>query len=108
MTRLTTWPIVSIKHDDIAAQFTNRMARDKCLPTLTYTYSTDGKSITGVTVGATDNTYPVQIPVTFPGLATSTVKAGATSEKIGTDPLTIWIKLSGAPITYTLTTPILV
>jgi hypothetical protein len=106
MTRLTTWPIISIKHDDAAVQFTNRMARDKCAPNLSYTYSADGKRITGVTVTAINNTCPVQIPVTFPGPATSTVKAGATSEKVGTDPLTVWITLSGTPITYTLTTPI--
>jgi hypothetical protein len=106
MTRLTTWPIITIKHDDAAVQFTNRMARDKCAPNLAYIYSADGKSITGVTVTATGNTCSVQIPVTFPGPATSSSTVGVTREKVGSDPLTIWIKLSGAPVTYTLTTPI--
>jgi hypothetical protein len=100
MTRLTTWPIISIKHDDAAVQLTNRMVRDKCAPNLAYTYPMGGQTITSVTVTA--------IAVTFPGPATSIVKIGATSEKVGTDPLTIRIKLSGSPITYTLTTPIAV
>jgi hypothetical protein len=108
MTRLTTWPIISIKHDDAADQFNNRMARDKCHPNLSYSYSANGKTITGVTVTADGNTCSAKIPVTFPGAATSTNSPGATSEKIGTDPLTVWITLSGSPVTYTLTKPIAV
>jgi len=98
------WPIITLKHDDLATDFTNRMIRDQCKPTLTYTYSADGKTITGATVGANGNTCPAAVPVTFPGAVTSTM--GGTSEKIGSDPLTVWIKLSGSPVSFTLSTPI--
>jgi hypothetical protein len=42
--------------------------------------------------------------VTVPGSVTNT--QGFTTEKIGSDPLTIWVKLSGAPVTFTLSTPV--
>lgn len=106
MTRLTTWPILSLKHDDIAAQFTNRMALDQCSPNLSYTYSADGTQITGVTVTANGNTCNVPVPITFPG--TATTSAVTTSEKLGTDPLTVWATLSGSPISFTLGSPVAV
>jgi len=107
MTRLTTWPIISIKQDDAAIQFKNRMALDGCKPNLTYKYSADGQSITGVVVSATGNTCPVQIPVTFPGAATTSA-AGTTTEQIGTDSPTVWVTLTGSPVTLALSKPVAV
>ncbi|KAE9969603.1 hypothetical protein EG328_006784 [Venturia inaequalis] len=104
LTRLTTWPIISITHDDAAVQFKNRMALDACKPNLSYNY--EAGKLAGVTVTATGNTCPVQVPVSFPGAASSA--SGGTSEQIGTDQLTIWVTLSGSPVTYTLATPIAV
>lgn len=104
LTRLTTWPIISIKHDDAATQFKNRMALDACKPNLSYNY--EAGKLAGVTVTANSNTCDVQIPVSFPGAASSV--SGGTSEQIGTDQLTIWVTLSGTPVTYTLATPITV
>ncbi|KAF2458194.1 hypothetical protein BDY21DRAFT_363118 [Lineolata rhizophorae] len=104
MVRLTDWPIVTLKHDDIAAAFINRMGRDQCEPGMTYTLSNDGTSITGVTVTANGNSCDEAIPVTFPGPVTS--NNGGTPEQIGNDPLTIWVTLSGSPVSFTLSTPV--
>ncbi|KAG9234920.1 hypothetical protein BJ875DRAFT_504369 [Amylocarpus encephaloides] len=97
MMRLTTWPLVSIKQNDLAVQFENRMAQDACKPLLTYHLSADETSISSVTVTAgSTNTCPVPIPVTFPvGVATP---AGSTSEQLGSDPLTVWVKMSGSAV----------
>lgn len=105
MSRLTTWPIVSLKHDDVATQFTNRMARDGCSPNLSYQYSADGKTITGATVTTTNNKCSVPIPITFPGSATTSA-TGTTKEQIGSDALTIWATMNGSPVSFVLSTPI--
>ncbi|KAK2623886.1 hypothetical protein QTJ16_006520 [Diplocarpon rosae] len=104
MVRLVTWPMLSLKHDDIAADFTNRMARDKCQPAVSYTTNPSAKTITAVTLTATGNTCTAKIPVTVPGTVTDT--QGFTTEKVGADPLTIWVQMSGAPVTFTLSTPV--
>jgi len=103
MTRLVNWPIVTLKHDDISASFASRMARDQCTPAMSYTLSSDAKTITGVVVTATGNTCSVPIPVTVPGAITN---SGFTTEQIGTDPLTVWVPLSGSPVSLTLKTPV--
>lgn len=96
---------MSLKHDDIATDFKNRMALDQCNPNLSYTYSADGKSITGVTVTASGNTCSVPVPVTFPVQAT-TSSSGTTREQLGQDPLTIWTTLSGTAVSFTLAQPV--
>lgn len=106
MMRLTTWPLVSIKQDDLAIQFTNRQAQDACKPSYSYTLSSDGSSITSVSVTAQDTSCSVPIPVTFPGSATASCSGCTTSEKLGTDSLTLWTKLSGSAVSFTLSSPI--
>lgn len=101
LTRLTDWPIVSLKHDDIATQFVNRMTVDKCQPTMTYVYSSSGTAITGVTVSAANMNCAAPVPVTFPSSATTT-SSGTTTEQLGKDPLTIWVNLRGSAVTFTL------
>ncbi|KAI5367119.1 hypothetical protein Slin15195_G022520 [Septoria linicola] len=103
MTRLTTWPIVTLKHDDIAQKFLQRMARDQCNPNLAYRYSQDGSQIVGVTVSADGNTCSAPIPVTFPGPASG---GAATDDKVGSEPLIKWVALSGSTQTYTLASPV--
>lgn len=100
--RLVNWPIITLKHDDIAAKFIARRTRDKCVPKLTWIGN--GKTITGATVSSASNTCSVPIPVTFPGPVKS--NQGGTVEQVGKDPLTIWVTLAGSPVTFTLTTPI--
>lgn len=102
MYRLTTWPIITLKHDDLGQMFVNRMTLDKCSPNMSYNLSNG--TIVGVTVGANGNTCGTSVPVTFPGTATTT--AGSVKEQIGNDPLTMWTKLSGQAVTYTLGSPI--
>jgi hypothetical protein len=83
-----------------------RMNRDACQPTLSWLLDTTAKTITGVSVTAADTACSETVPVTFPGTVTD--EQGFTTEQLGSDPLTIWVKLSGTPVTFTLTTPIAV
>ncbi|KAI9733677.1 MAG: hypothetical protein M1834_003279 [Cirrosporium novae-zelandiae] len=111
MVRLVNWPIITLKHDDIATDFANRITRDACTPALSYTFSTSGSgsstkptAITGVTLSTNGNTCSATVPVTLPGPVTST--QGFTTEQLGSDPLTIWVKMSGSAVSFTLQTPI--
>ncbi|RDL42047.1 Uncharacterized protein BP5553_02026 [Venustampulla echinocandica] len=102
--RLVKWPLVSQKHDDLAATFMSRMNRDACRPNFSWTVDSKSQTITGVTVGAIGNRCKEKIPLTLPGPVTSL--QGATKEQRGSDPLTLWVTLSGKPVTFTLATPI--
>jgi hypothetical protein len=106
MTRLTSWPFITLKHDDLAQAFVARMTRDQCNPKLTLNYSANGQQIIGATVSATNNACGTPVPVTFPGPVTSA--NGGRSEQVGSDPLTVWVTLTGASQTFTLSTPIAV
>ncbi|GAB7340916.1 hypothetical protein MBLNU457_7267t1 [Dothideomycetes sp. NU457] len=105
MTRLTNWPLVTLPHDVIAQKFVDRMTRDACGANLAYSYSNDGSSITAVTVTANGNSCSVPVPVTVPGGAPSSSGA-STSDKVGSEPLIMWVTLSGSPVTLTLPTPV--
>lgn len=100
--RLANWPLVSIRQKDLAVQFMNRMTRDQCNYNMAYTINS-GK-VVGVTVTATNNQCGATIPITVPGPVLDT--QGFTTEKLGNDPLTVWVQLSGQPVTLTLATPI--
>ncbi|KAF8850515.1 hypothetical protein BDZ45DRAFT_717811 [Acephala macrosclerotiorum] len=100
MIRLVDWPIVSQKHDDMAAGLASRMARDGCTPQLTYKTNPTKQKITGITLTTTHNNCTALIPVTVSGNVTDT--EGFTTEQLGSDPLTIWVKMSGSPVTFTL------
>lgn len=82
--------------------FAARAARDACGYSLTWI--TEGKEITGVSVSATDNSCGSPIPVTFPSAPANT--QGFQTEQVGNDPLTVWVELSGSPVTFDLETPI--
>lgn len=85
--------------------FLDRMARDQCSPFITWNYSADGNSVVSVTMGtATGNTCPVPIPLTVPA-SIKAAPAGSMAEKAGNDPLTVWVKLNGRPVTLELSTP---
>lgn len=100
--RLAEWPLVTLKHADMSAQFLARYNRDACGYSLSYTIS--NQKITAVTVSANGNTCSEAIPVTFPAAPTNTL--GFTTEQLGSDPTTVWVKLSGSPITFTLSSPV--
>lgn len=102
--RLTNWPVVTLKHDDIAKTIINRKTRDECRPNLVYQLSDDRKSITGVSVNAANGKCSTSIPVTFPSPVASA--ASATKEQLGNDPLTLWVSLGGSAKTYSLSNPI--
>lgn len=101
-TRLVNWPMITLKQSDLSVSFANRMARDACNYQLSWTLV--NSAITGVTVSADSNTCSAAIPVTVPGSVTDT--QGFTTEKIGNDPLTIWVELTGSPVSFTLSTPV--
>jgi hypothetical protein len=99
------------------------MVRDSCGASLAFNTDPTAETITGVTLTATGNTCSTVIPVTVPGSVTST--QGFTTEQIGklqpflslsrdvyantfsgSDPLTIWVQMSGSPVTFTLSIPV--
>ena len=91
----------TLKHDDIAKQFLNRQARDLCRPSMTWKTSTNGASIESVSVfTAGGNRCGTTIPITVPGAVADTT--GATKEQLGSDPLTLWVTMSGASRQYKL------
>lgn len=96
----TNWPIITKKHDDIAVEFVNRMTRDQCAPGIIWNYSADNKSIVSVTVTANGNRCSTPVPVTFP--VPVAAPAGARTEQVGSDPLTVWVPLNGQPVTINL------
>jgi hypothetical protein len=104
---LTKWPLISVKQDDLYTIFTQRMTRDNCAPkvALTYTVAAGVTKISGFTVSCTNNNCAVPIPVTIPS-GTVTSLQGSTTEQIGSDPMTLWVTLSGAAKTFTLTAPV--
>ncbi|ORY15719.1 hypothetical protein BCR34DRAFT_622737 [Clohesyomyces aquaticus] len=102
--RLTTWPFKTLKHDDLAQAFLNRQARDQCRPSMQWKATSDGKSIESITVFTAGNKCSTTIPITVPSAVSSTT--GATKEQLGTDPLTLWVTMSGASRTYTFSKPI--
>jgi hypothetical protein len=104
MTRLTNWPIISLRQEDISQYFLNRRTLDGCNPSLSYGYSADGNTITSVTVGATGNKCAAPVPVTIP----SGTVTGATvrNDKVGTEPPIQWVTLNGSPVTLKLSAPV--
>ncbi|KAL3422761.1 hypothetical protein PVAG01_06917 [Phlyctema vagabunda] len=95
--RLVTWPIITLKHDHIAASFNRRMLVDACEPFVQY--ASTNRSISGFTVKAgTNNTCEMPIPVMVERPLLD--DKGFVTEQIGSDPTTIWVKLDGAPVTF--------
>ncbi|KAB8077566.1 hypothetical protein BDV29DRAFT_168092 [Aspergillus leporis] len=100
--RLVDWPIVTITHQEMSANFLARYNRDQCNYHLQWVIA--NRQITGVTLTANGNTCNATIPVSFPVAVTDT--KGFTTEQYGSDPLTVWVQLSGSPVSFTLSTPI--
>ncbi|KAH7372093.1 hypothetical protein BKA64DRAFT_767725 [Cadophora sp. MPI-SDFR-AT-0126] len=103
--RVVNWPIISLKHDDLAASFAQRMARDKCKPIMTLNVDTSQKIITGLTISSSTNSCTSPIPVTVPGKVRDT-KGFVTEQLNSQDPLTIWVPLTGSAVSLTFSVPI--
>ncbi|KAH7007078.1 hypothetical protein EDB80DRAFT_764175 [Ilyonectria destructans] len=101
MTRLTNWPLLSLKHDDFTKYFTDRMTLDNCSPKLSYGFSSSG-AIESVTVTANGNTCKVPIPVTIPSGSATADSGSVTVDQIGSEPPIQWVTLSGSPVTLSL------
>ncbi|KAE9978646.1 hypothetical protein Vi05172_g3830 [Venturia inaequalis] len=106
MVRLTNWPLITIKHDDLGVAFVNRMTRDQCSPYLVLNHSEDGGSVVSVTVNTNinGNKCSTPLPITVPN-GVGAIPKGATREQVGSDPLTVWVKLTGQPVTIQLNPP---
>src|SRR5690606_37247012 len=64
-------------------------------------------SITRVSVTANDDDSDAPISVTFPQAAAVRVDGGDVQvEQIGTEPVVLWVRLDGEPITFTLDEPV--
>jgi hypothetical protein len=86
----------------MSENFLQRYTRDQCAYALGYEIS--GGFITGVRVTAKDNMCGAKIPVTLPVAVAG--NQGFTTEQLGADPLTVWVQLSGQPVSLALATPI--
>ncbi|KAF1835307.1 hypothetical protein BDW02DRAFT_294439 [Decorospora gaudefroyi] len=99
MMRLTTWPFKTLKQDDLVQQFVNRQTRDQCRPSMTWKLSANGAGIESINVyTAGGNRCGTTIPITVPAPLLRTT--GATKEQLGSDPLTLWVTMSGASRQY--------
>ncbi|KAH7006828.1 hypothetical protein EDB80DRAFT_880350 [Ilyonectria destructans] len=104
--RLTNWPIKSLKHDDIAQYFLDRMSLDTCTPKLSYSWSSDGTSIKSVTVTANGNSCFVPVPVTIPSGSATASGGSITVDVLGSEPPIQWVTLAGSPVTLALSSPV--
>ncbi|KAI9900083.1 hypothetical protein N3K66_004345 [Trichothecium roseum] len=102
MYRLTDWPITSLKHDDTAKYFIDRMTLDGCQPQLSYTYASNGQSIASVTVTTNGNTCSVPVPVTIPSGSASASGGSSTLDQVGSEPPIVWVTMGGSPVTLSL------
>ncbi|KAJ3042283.1 hypothetical protein HDV00_007650 [Rhizophlyctis rosea] len=103
--KLVKWPIVSPSMDAWGQAFKDRMARDACGTQVTFT--TNYTHVTGFTV-TTKGT--CKVPVTVPAdVQRTTANVDCTYEKLGVDPLTVWVPSKpGVTRTFTLSTPLAV
>ncbi|KAL3441770.1 extracellular serine-rich protein [Aspergillus insuetus] len=102
LVRLVTWPIVSTTQQQMSDNFLQRYNRDQCRYALGYEIS--GGYITGFRVTAEDDECEAKIPVTSPVGVLNT--QNFTTEQLGSDPLTVWVQLSGGPVSLALASPI--
>ncbi|KAJ3012907.1 UNVERIFIED_CONTAM: hypothetical protein HDU68_000966, partial [Siphonaria sp. JEL0065] len=108
---IANWPVISLKQDDLTQKFINCQAYETAGVNVVQLVSVtqSGVIVTGFNVTASKT---VVAPVTLPpsiGLKNITaLPAGATTEQIGIDSLTIWIplKAGAVPVSIVFGTPI--
>ncbi|KAJ3192166.1 hypothetical protein HK101_006946 [Irineochytrium annulatum] len=105
-----TWPVVTIKMDDLTIAYRNRKIYDTAGVRVWYTgaVSTAGTSVSTFQVTAK---VACTAPVTLPAAVTAAqvnVPAGGRIEQIGNDPVTVWVPLAAnaAPVAITLKTAV--
>lgn len=106
MYQLTDWPLTSLKHDDLAGYFADRMALDGCKPKASLAFAADGAAIEAVRVTAEGNACRVPVPVTIPGGDASADAGAPRTDKVGSEPPIVWVTLSGSPVTLRLASPV--
>jgi hypothetical protein len=98
--RLVNWPMITLPHDAISTSFAARMARDQCNPIIRWIHT--GNTITGFEVSASNLNCAQPVPVTIPDGSVTSLQ-GSTSERIGEDPMTLWVMLNGTAKVFNLT-----
>lgn len=101
--RLVNWPMITLKQADLVTTFLNRRTRDGCNARMNWLRT--GNQITGVFLSTDGNVCNAPIPLTLPlGITTDT--QGFQTEQYGNDAQTIWVTMSGGPVSFTFNTPI--
>ncbi|KAI9008053.1 hypothetical protein BC832DRAFT_591301 [Gaertneriomyces semiglobifer] len=103
-TQLVKWPIVSPHMDDHHDSFLKRQQRDFCGHSLSV-----NKNATHYIGATVTSQLPCTVPVTVPGNVVRNC-ASCTYEKLGVDPLTVWVPLAGkgASVSMTFSPPVLI
>jgi hypothetical protein len=87
------WPMVTYKLDDMEIMFKNRAIREQAGVQFSVIGTSNG--ITSVTMSAVSAcTAPFTLPLNLACTAVTSLPAGATTERIGSDPCTIWVPLT--------------
>ncbi|KAJ3278102.1 hypothetical protein HK104_002648 [Borealophlyctis nickersoniae] len=99
LTKLVKWPIISPHLDAHVKAFLDRAALRECGSSVSF--GTNGTHFLSFTVKSTGT---CKVPVTVPGaIVEACTAATCTLEKIGVDPLTVWVNMTaGVTRTFTL------
>ncbi|KAJ3110081.1 hypothetical protein HDU96_006925 [Phlyctochytrium bullatum] len=102
--RIADWPVVSLKQDDLTRKFLERLQYETA--NVKVVADVSGNQLKGFTVTAgSDCRAPITVPAGAGGASAS--GASVQSERIGNDPLTLWVSLkAGSTATITLNSPV--
>ncbi|KAJ3110080.1 hypothetical protein HDU96_006924 [Phlyctochytrium bullatum] len=107
--KLATWPVISLKQDDLTDRFLERVKYETAGVRVVFEATTNNgtTTATGFTVVAQKEcTAPVTLPARFSTAGLTATTSNLRFEKIGSDPLTIWVPLRpNIPVTVKFSTP---
>lgn len=99
MYRLTSWPIIFLKHDGVAQYFLDRKTVGDSKPQTAYSFSEGSKTIGNVIVATECRSCFVPVLVAMPGGAASAPGDSPSANSLCSDPPIEWAILSGSPVT---------
>ncbi|KAJ3021468.1 UNVERIFIED_CONTAM: hypothetical protein HDU68_009612 [Siphonaria sp. JEL0065] len=103
--RVSNWPIVSIKEDDLVQKFVNRQIYETASVNVVQLLNVDSGSVTIVgfnVTAAKDCTAPVTFPPRIAIKDITKLPVGATTEQVGFDSVTVWIPLKANATAVTI------
>ncbi|KAJ3017483.1 UNVERIFIED_CONTAM: hypothetical protein HDU68_011669 [Siphonaria sp. JEL0065] len=109
--KISNWPIITVKQDDLTQKFINRQIYETANVNVVQLVNVDanGVVVSGFNVTATKDTIaPITLPPSIGVNNITSLPAGATTEQIGIDSVTVWIPLTAnaAPISILFGTPV--